>query len=158
MKRNTGIIRLSRDHQRGLALAQRLEREVPVAGVEELAKLSADTIEFWKTGLLPHFRAECECLLARLVRHFATDHELIRRTEQDHLRVHAIILSLRGNTDHSNVRAHLIDLGRLLHDHIQWEESILFQVTQAELGPEEIEALGADLAERLPEIPPPLFS
>lgn len=158
MKRNISLIRLSRDHQRGLALSQLLEREVPAAGPEQLAGLRNDTIEFWRTGLLPHFRAECECLLARLVRHITPDHELIQRTEQDHLRVHAIVASLREEAEPATVRVLLTDLGSLLRDHIRWEESVLFEVAQTRLQPEELEALGADLTERLPEIPPALFS
>ena len=47
------------------------------------------------------------------------------------------------------------DLATLLRDHIRWEEAVLFEATQTQLTAPELTNLGADLAERIPEEPPP---
>ena len=36
--------------------------------VLSLVELEMETLDMWENGLVPHFRAECECLLARLAR------------------------------------------------------------------------------------------
>lgn len=154
MKHDSALIRLSRDHQRGLALAQRLEREVPTADSDQLERLRLDTIDFWRNGLLPHFRAECECLLARLVRHAVPRDDLISRTEHDHLLVHSLLAALRDAGRSDSARGTLQELGNLLREHIRWEESVLFEVAQTALDATELAVLGLELADRLPEVPP----
>jgi hypothetical protein len=154
MKRDPSLIRLSRDHHRGLALAQRLERELAIADSDHLERLRLDTIDFWRSGLLPHFRSECECLLARLVRHVVPQDDLIRRTEDDHLRVHSMLATLRDQGPADAVQRTLEQLAILLREHIRWEESVLFEAAQAMLATTELAAVGKELAERLPEIPP----
>lgn len=154
MKRDPSLIRLSRDHHRGLALALHVERSLAAAdGVtdDELAHL---VIEFWETSLLPHFHAECECLLARLLRHTGLSDGIVRRTQQDHLRIHGALASLRDAGDPEARRRHLGELASLLREHIRWEESVLFEVAQRDLASEELAAVGEELSQRLPEVPP----
>jgi iron-sulfur cluster repair protein YtfE (RIC family) len=154
VKRDPSLIRLSRDHQRGLALAQRIERVLGGACEVPLAQLEREVIEFWRDGLLPHFRAECECLLARLLRHTGAQSDLLTRTERDHVQVHGLIASLRDARDDGERYRLLGELGALLKEHIRWEEATLFEAVQTLLTREEIGRLGADLADRLPEMPP----
>ena len=154
MKRDPSLVRLSRDHQRGLALAQHLEREAPGADAGRLAHLAQEAIEIWWSGLLPHFRAECECLLARLVRHVGIEDEMVRRTQQDHVRINAIMASLRDGADTAGTPL-LLELANLLREHIRWEEAVLFEASQSLLQKQERSTVGEELAERLPEVPPP---
>jgi hemerythrin-like domain-containing protein len=155
VKRDASLVRLSRDHNRGLVVALHVEHALPAATDAEIDELQHALIDFWRTSLLPHFRAECECLLARLVRHAGLDGELITRTESDHLQMHALIASLRDTEDLPERRRLLSDLATLLRDHIHWEEAVLFEATQTQLTAAELDNLGADLAERIPEEPPP---
>jgi hypothetical protein len=155
MKRDPSLVRLSRDHQRGLALAQRIRRELPAASGQALDGLQADVTQFWETALLPHFRAECECLLARLVHHLAIGDEMVARTQADHLSVHSIVTELRDAPETARRKQRLAELAQLLNDHIRWEEAVLFEAVQTRLSAPERAALGADLAGRLPEVPPP---
>jgi hemerythrin-like domain-containing protein len=69
--------------------------------------------------------------------------------------MHALIASLRDTADFSERRLLLSDLATLLRDHIHWEEAVLFEATQKQLTATELNNLGADLAERIPEEPPP---
>ena len=155
MKRDPALIRLSRDHNRGLVLALYVERVLPGADDAQLNRMQNEIVDYWQNALLPHFRAECECILARLVRHVGFDDEIIRRTEDDHLRINSILALLRDAGDVAARRALIAELGTLLRDHIKWEESVLFEATQRLLAPGELELTGADIATRLPEIPPP---
>jgi hypothetical protein len=155
MKRDPALIRLSRDHNRGLILSLYVEKMLPDASDAKLDEMQREIVDFWQTALLPHFRAECECLLARLVRHVSLDDELIRRTEDDHLRLNSLLASLRDAEDIETRKARIAELGTLLRDHIRWEESVLFEAAQRLLGTDELALSGADIAERIPEVPPP---
>jgi hypothetical protein len=155
VKRDPALVRLSRDHNRGLVVALHVEHALPVASDAEVDEMLRTVVEFWRTSLLPHFRAECECLLARLVRHAGLSDSLITRTESDHLQVHALVAALRDANDLAERRRLLSDLATLLRDHIRWEESVLFEATQTLLTPPELAALAEDLAGRIPEEPPP---
>ena len=73
MKRDASLVRLSRDHNRGLVVALHVERALPAATDAQIDEMQRTLIDFWRGSLLPHFRAECECLLARLVRHAGLD-------------------------------------------------------------------------------------
>ena len=155
MKRDPALVRLSRDHNRGLVLSLYVDRILPTADDAQLDKMQAEIVDFWQTALLPHFRAECECLLARLVRHAALSDDLIRRTEDDHLRINSIMALLRDADDVAVRRALIAELATLLRDHIRWEESTLFEASQRLLAAGEMDHVGADIAARLPEVPPP---
>jgi hypothetical protein len=158
MRRDPNLVRLSRDHHRGLVWAMRIERELPSATDAELEVMYAELVAFWQTGLLPHFRAECECLLARLVRHAAVpgDQDLIGQTQGDHLNLNALMTTMRDDPGPRVRRETLRQFGDLLRRHIRWEEAVLFQATQEQLAGGELAALGADIAARIPEMPPPV--
>lgn len=155
VKRDASLIRLSRDHNRGLVLALYVERSLPGADDTRLDEMQREIVDFWQTALLPHFRAECECLIARLVRHVSLGDDLVRRTEDDHLRLNSIVALLRDAGDVTVRRALIAELGTVLRDHIRWEESVLFEAAQRLLTPGELENAGVDIAQRLPEIPAP---
>jgi hypothetical protein len=155
MKRDPALVRLSRDHNRGLVLSLYVERSLPEADDAQLDRMQNEIVEFWQTALLPHFRAECECVLARLVRHVSLDDDLIRRTEDDHLRLNSILQLLRDADDVAVRRALIAELGSVLKEHIRWEEGILFEATQRILAAGEMDSVGADIAARIPQDPPP---
>jgi hypothetical protein len=160
MKRDPSLVRLSRDHHRGLVWAMRIERELPTATDDAIAAMSAELVAFWQTGLLPHFRAECECLLARLARHAlvhgAPGADVIAQTQGDHLILNMLMTTIREDPDPSVRRETMKQFGDLLRRHIRWEEAVLFQATQEHLAGDELAALGADIADRIPEMPPPV--
>ena len=133
-------------------MALRIARELPEAGDDGVERLYSDLLAFWSAGLLPHFRAEGECLLARLVRHVPHDHESIERTNRDHLDMAALVATMRDTRDPAERRSTLADFGLRLHDHIRWEERVLFEVTQQQLDDAEMDALGGEIEERLPNV------
>lgn len=152
MKRDPALVRLSWDHHHGLVMARRIASEVPEATGEELSALYADLVTFWAAGLLPHFRAEGECMLARLVRHVSPGHASIQRLHADHLEMEALAATMRDTESVDDRREALLAFGRTLHDHIRWEERELFELVQENLDPEEMQRLGSDFETQLPDV------
>ena len=150
MKRAPSLVCLSREHHDGLVIALRITRAAPDADDEAFEAVYQDFLVFWEEGLLRHFRAENECLLARLVRHVGLDDELVTRTQSDHLKVEALVAQMRDTADASARRQALREVADVLREHIRWEEERLFEVTQQQLSVEEMAALGKDLEQRLP--------
>lgn len=151
MKRADALIPLSREHHTALLLALRIDREVPVGDDAAVQAVFGDLIAFWGRGLLPHFRAENECLLARLVRHLPMEDEVIRRTQHDHLGIEALVVSMRDQPALGFRRQALTDFAATLRAHIRWEEDVLFGAVEKQLTAEELAALGADVGGRLGE-------
>jgi hemerythrin-like domain-containing protein len=149
MKRSDALIPLSREHHTALVLCLRIEREVPSANDDGLREVYNDLIAFWARGLLPHFRAENECLLARLVRHVPLDDDLVQRTHRDHLVIEALVATMRDVSDKETRRQALLDFGTKLRTHIRWEEDVLFAATETQLTTEELAALGDEVTERV---------
>ena len=139
-------------------LALRIRREAPGCDDDALARLYADLVAFWAAGLWPHFNAEHECLLARLVRHVPEHDEHVQRLEHDHLDLAALVADMRDARDIEARRAALVTFGERIRKHVRWEEHALFPLTEQRLTGAELDALGADLDERLPEHPLPLAS
>ncbi|MGD9933767.1 MAG: hemerythrin domain-containing protein [Dehalococcoidia bacterium] len=144
MKRDPRLKKLSWDHHHGLVMSLRIERalEDPLT---DIGALYADLLAFWAAGLLPHFRVETECLLARLIRHLPDSHESVRRTQDDHLGMAALVATMRDTTDASVRRETLAQFGTALKDHIRWEELVLFQHAQDELASAELDALEVEV-------------
>ncbi len=153
MKRAPELVPLSWDHHHGLVLARRVRQELD-GGPEQLAALYSDLLAFWVVGLLPHFRVEGECLLARLLRHVGQDAPEVQRVLDDHLGLAALVATMRDTADGSARRDALRRFGERLHDHIRWEEDVLFELTQASLDAGEMTALGADIRQYVPGVVP----
>jgi hypothetical protein len=161
VKRDPRLIRLSREHTQALLLAQRLSRDIPEATEEQTAALYSQLIAFWSAGLLPHFRAEGECLLARLVRHLPHDDALVERLHRDHLTLEALVATMRDARQSGDPlvlslsKDALLDFAEVIRTHVRWEEETLFPTTEELLAPPELDALATDLEARLPEHPLP---
>ena len=155
MKRDPRLAALSREHTQALMLAQRIRRELPAADDDAAGALYASVVTFWSAGLLPHFTAEGECLLARLIRHVPIEDERVRQLQRDHLAIEAAIAVMRDATTMPERRTAMFDLAERMQAHVRWEENELFPATESLLTQRELDALGEDLAARLPEHPVP---
>lgn len=152
MKRSPQLVLLSWDHHHGLVLALRIRRELAGADATALGRLLADLLLTWDARLLPHFRVEQECLLARLVRHVSSDDELITRTLGDHLSMAALVATMRDRPDPEVRRDAIHRFGEALRTHIRWEEEVLFEATQRR--PQELLALDGDTHRAPPRLSP----
>ncbi len=129
-RRHDSLIPLSREHHSALVMALRIDREIADADEAGVRGVYDGLIAFWAQGLLPHFRAENECLLARLVRHVDVEDELVRRTERDHLGMEALVARMRDTDDLQARRELLLEFAKTIRAHIRWEEDVLFAETE----------------------------
>jgi len=149
MKRHPALVPLSREHNTALVLAFRIEHELPGSEAATVGKMYDLLTDLWTRGLLPHFRAENECLLARLIRHVPADDEMVVRTQRDHLGIEALVADMRDDRDIEARRRRLLDFAARIRTHIRWEEEVLFEATQERLAADELAALGSDITERV---------
>jgi len=113
-------------------------------GEAPLAEVIAGFLEAWRREILPHFRAEEEVLLPDFARAVAPDHPLIVRTLTEHVALRRAVRDLERARGEQRTGAALIS--QILHDHIRFEERLLFPAIENTLAGEELEELGRRLA------------
>jgi hypothetical protein len=148
LRRDPALVPLSRDHHQALvqALALRRGASAPVAAA---ARTAEEFLAFRREELLGHFEDEEQVLLpaardaaAPAAERMLTEHTGIHRAAGE------LAEALRAGRD---PRPHMEDLGRRLHDHVRFEERVLFMEIQAALPPDRLAALGAALEKRRSE-------
>jgi len=145
VKRHPALQNLSRDHH--LLLLQARQIRWYAAGDRRAPSFNAvltDFLHTWEQTALPHLRQEEAVLLPFYARFpSAEQRQLERRALQEHQWLRAQIATLQQSK--ANQQALLGEIGNLLHNHIRFEERILFQHIQALLP----EPAMQDLQERL---------
>jgi hypothetical protein len=135
VKRHPALQALSRDHH--LLLLQARQIRWHVAGDHRAPSFNGiltDFLHTWNETGAPHLRQEEAVLLpfyARFPSAEQRQHE--RRALQEHQWLRAQIAALQQAE--ANQRELIVEVGAALHDHIRFEERILFQRIQA-LAPE----------------------
>ncbi len=120
MIRDPRLASLSADHHEVLAFARKAERgELDPAEVRR---------EF-ESHALPHMEAEERLLLRSL-----GDDPLVRRLVADHDHLRALARA-----------GEVVELGRVLIEHMAWEERVLFPACETRLPPQILAAVGAAL-------------
>ena len=108
-------------------------------------------LEFWHDDGQRHFRIEEEVLLPGWSRHADVEREGVRRMLEEHLTIRREALRLEAS---EATLEEARELGRLLHDHVRFEERRLFPAIEAALDAESLGHL-ASAIERAEENPPP---
>lgn len=132
MKRHRALEPFSRDHYSGLVAARHLKNSPGPNSVAELLSL-------WKDELEDHFHEE-ENLLAHRA---PPDLEFQLRREHEEIR---LMIAQAESSELSN--AEIVLLGERLHDHIRWEERVLFPALELDPGIEEIEPKSQAMEQR----------
>lgn len=151
VERDPRLVRLSEEHHHALVFALRLRRELPDASEQQAAALYGDLLRLWTRGLLPHFHAESECLLARLVRHVPDDDPDARRLHADHFRFERLVAEMVDATTSEQRRSAMAAFGERLREHVRWEERVFFETIEERLTERELDAAGEEIAGRLPK-------
>jgi len=132
MKRHPSLEPFSRDHNVGLVLARRaIESTQTDAPASELIR--RDLVRCWDDELKDHFREEERLLLPLII-----ESQLSARLLKDHSDIEGKIEGLRQSSWPS---ACLPELGRLLDEHIRWEERNLFSAIEASTTQEQMALL-----------------
>jgi hemerythrin-like domain-containing protein len=148
MKRSAALAPLSRDHHPALEAALRLSR----ARTEDLGEAVARFTEFFDDHGRKHFEIEEQVMLPAL----EGDDQLQAMGDRmcsEHEQICDAGERLRADSLPAGEALELAnELGRLLNDHVRFEERELFELLEARLDPETLAALGRaiDRAERAP--------
>lgn len=146
LRRHPALRPLSREHMGGLIHARDLQNAAdtePALRGETIRRF----LEAWHSEIAAHFDDE-ERLLGPLIR----DPVLRERLLSEHRTLRALAEKCESDARAACEPATLIELGRLLHDHIRWEERVLFEAIQAEhpAALAQLEPQSADIESRRP--------
>ncbi len=146
MKRAEALRPLSREHLAALLAAKKLRE----AG--DLEQASRAFLDFWQSDGRRHFRVEEEVLLPGWAVGTEVDREGVRRMLDEHLAIRREAWRLEaGEASLEEARV----LGRLLRDHVRFEERQLFPRVEADLGAEDLARLAAAIEEAEGATPSP---
>jgi hemerythrin-like domain-containing protein len=141
LKRDPALVPLSQDHHHSLVQSRRLREAA--ARAESGAVAARAFLEHWRSSLRGHFADEEEVLFPRAE---AVDPESVARLWAEHAELASLVERLEwalatGADEHA-----LIDeIGWLIHDHVRFEERVLFEEVQTRLAPPELADLGRAL-------------
>lgn len=138
-----------------LAFVHRIEADI-LSSDELLAGLYADLLDSWWTRLLPLFRAENECLLARLIRVVPPENQAVVRAQTEHLYLEALVATMRDTHEVATRRDAIRRFGESLGRHLRWEQEVLFELAETALSDGDLDMVARDLVAYLPdsEVPP----
>lgn len=142
MKRSPELRDLSEEHHYGLVAARSLRLATEAEG--PISEAVASFLREWHDGIQPHFRTEEEVLLPQLASVLGADHELIVRTLAEHSQLRLAVQRLPSLMD-EELRQLAGQTAELLHDHIRFEERVLFPAVEEQLAGARLQQLGAAL-------------
>lgn len=120
-RRHNALIEFSHDHTRGLAVAKHLG-EGADGGPADARRAIREFLDAWSTDLAAHFEQEEQFLLP-----VVDDSGLAMRLRQEHAAIAAMANLAELYVENTEPDADWMrTLGKLLHDHIRWEERQLF--------------------------------
>jgi hypothetical protein len=128
IRRSKQLTPLSKDHHDGLLFAWKIKQ-----GLKNGAdiKLIAGYVQwFWKNHLQEHFKEEEEILAP----HLPVNNELLNQMMEEHLEIESMI-HINENIADENL---LLNLARLIDDHIRFEERQLFPYAEKAIPEKEL--------------------
>jgi hemerythrin-like domain-containing protein len=138
MKRAEALQPLSREHLSALLAAKKLKEAT------DLEQATLAFLDFWRSDGKRHFRVEEEVLLPTWAAHADVDRDGVSRMLDEHLAIRCEALRLAaGEATLEDAR----ELGRLLHDHVRFEERQLFPTVEDALDPDSLGRLAAAIEE-----------
>ncbi len=141
LKRHESLQPFSRDHFLALRVAKHLLQAVN-SDVAARLKAREEFLAAWRTEMGSHFNEEEQLLIPLMLS------EEMRRMRDDHANIRLLAAQgvSTGSTDDPGV-AWCASLGRMLHDHVRWEERSLFGAIQNRAAAEQLEVIGRATAE-----------
>lgn len=140
--RHPTLIPLSHDHHHGLALALRCRKQalgqIRPMGAQGLKERAREVIDFFRTSLIRHFRAEEEVLFPSVLSLVPESEPMVDALLREHGEIREAVSRLGQG---SNPGELLFDLGDLLERHIRKEERELFALFESRVAPAEADKL-----------------
>ena len=145
MKRDEALRPLSREHLNALHAAKVLREGNDLEAVTEAF------FDFWDAEGQRHFRIEEEVLLPHWAKYAEVDRPAVARMVEEHLAIRREALRLKAG-EASLEEAQ--ELGRLLHDHVRFEERQLFPTIEEALDPDSLDTLATSIEAGEASFPP----
>jgi hemerythrin-like domain-containing protein len=149
MKRHESLHPLSEHHHHVLVLSLEIRRAAespPPERDQKLRQLAESLLQFWDQSGKTHFAEEEQVLLPKYARHIRLDKDPeVMRMLADHAAIRAKIEDARENLSRSFAPEPVIELGRMLHDHVRLEEDHIFPRIEKALGEAELTSVGSHL-------------
>jgi hemerythrin-like domain-containing protein len=140
MRRHKSLIKLSREHHKGLLLAQLLKKDAPA--YRGLPTDLQGKIEYaqkeWRTRILPHFDSEDNILFPLVINHDESIDMLIAEIKQEHIELKVLFAAI---SEEPNAKELLNKIGQMLESHIRKEERLLFQKLQSVIDDEKLDII-----------------
>jgi hemerythrin-like domain-containing protein len=128
--RHETLIPLTHDHHHALAQARRLHNLVELDDETQRRNLANDFINFHFGRALRHFHEEEELFFAPLIDH-PEARDLVLRAVSDHLRLHALVRSVKRQLSGGEADQETLDrISTLLMEHVRFEEQALFPLVE----------------------------
>jgi len=141
-RRHEALMEWSRDHTLGLAVAKHLSESSGKNGGDGRAALQ-EFLSAWRDNLAEHFAQEERCLLP-VIR--SEGHA--KRLQKEHAAIRANAELAGVFADEEDVDATwLRGVGKLLHDHIRWEERDLFPRIEQSASKKELQRIARQVAD-----------
>lgn len=138
MKRAEALRPLSRDHLKALLAARDLRE------ASDLEEATRSFLDFWQGEGQQHFRVEEEVLLPTWAMHAPIDRSGVARMLDEHLAIRREAMRLEAGEVSLE---ELPEIGRLLHDHVRFEERELFPIIEEAMDAESLSCLAASIEE-----------
>jgi hypothetical protein len=140
-RRHDSLIPLTHDHHHALAQARRLKDVAKLEDDAQRRNVAGDFINFYFGRAVRHFHEEEELFFAPLVdRPEARD--LVIRAVSDHLRLHAMVRTVKRQLSTGEVDEQLLtQIADLLTEHVRFEEQELFPLVEKLIPGTELEDL-----------------
>ena len=143
LKRDPALVPLSRDHHFALMHALALRRSGEATSLRAATGPIATAeafLTFYEEDLLGHMADEEEAMLPAIE---PVDPEGVKRLREEHEDFYDRVAALRqALEDGDDPRELMREIGGKLHDHVRFEERVLFEAVQKKLSPEQLQAMG----------------
>jgi len=137
MKRNPNIKTLSFEHHDGLVMARKIEQSFK--NTDKPEDMVAYVQDIYLGGLDHHFKQEEDSLFPALQK-FKEAQLVLAQVEQEHKRFLELYKLICTNNE--NVYTHIRAFGKLLNDHIRYEERVFFPLVEELLTENELVKIG----------------
>lgn len=142
LKRDPALVPLSQDHHHALVQSLRL-RDAAAGEPGPAAEAGRAFLDHWRGAMVGHFADEEEVLFPAAE---ATWPEAVARLRGEHAEIAGLVARLEDSlVAGSDPRDVLAEVGWLVHDHIRFEERVLFEDVQSSLRPSGLADLGRAL-------------
>ena len=148
MKRFEQIHYLSWDHRNALLESFKILKYIDSFSEEEILNKKDFILKFYELDLLLHFRTEEECLLSRIILKHDANTDYVRKTFDDHLLIHSLIVLLKREIDAKKLKIVLKEFAKNLQEHIRFEERQLFEHSQLILSETDFIEIQKEILER----------